>query len=1455
MSSHTRTALLRRRALFTQICLFAVASFCCFAASMESLRAAGAAVINEFHYNSADEASLEEFIELHNPGDAPYDLTGHSLANAVTFSFPAGASIPAGGYVVIAEDPATIQSKFGITGVLGPWSGKLSSSGEKIELRNAAGTKINSVDYKAGFPWPTMANGGGPSAELINPGLDNSLGSSWRSAVARPGVSYVTEQADGWRYYKGVTKAPTSDASWRATGYNDNVTGWATGKAGFGYGNNYDGINTSLTSMYYSGYTTVYLRKTFTLSSGAIPTSLRLRVRVDDGCVVWINGTEVGRFHVPAGELPYNATAYNHDRESEEVILSNTGSYLQVGPNVVAVQALNTSKTSSDFSFDMALQSTIGSNLPATPGAANSTFIPLAQTPPAVLSVQHLPAQPKSNTPVTITAALSDPDGVASATLSYQIVDPGAYIRLTDAAYAANWTTAPMVDDGTNGDAVAGDGIYTAVLPGSLQVHRRLIRYRVTAVDTLGNVQRFPYEEDEQPNFAYFCYDGIPAWTGALRPTAFKGAPATPAVTYPVEVMESMPAIHLIANGTDVINSQYNSGYNGLSFFGTLIQRGVVYDHIQFHNRGQGSIYVSGKNKWKINFNRSRNFQAYDNYGRPYAKTWNELPINSNASPWAAMNRGSAGVEEASSHRLFQLAGMAALNTQYFQFRIIDDASENGADQYSGDLWGLYMGFEPTEGNFIDEHQLADGNIYAIEGNNGDKERQGPPPAASDDSDWVDFRTGVEQAGQTEQWYRDHVDLDALYTFMALSRLIGNVDVRPGDNYRFYHRPTDDRWVIIPYDLDMMYVAAHHWGGTMDGVVVAGAPNVFRAIMRHPAIAREYRNRCREILSLVASDATGNGGQIGQLIAEYAGFVNPPGQTRTWANIDAAMWNLNPRTPGSGANTGQSSHKGNFFRALYLDGPRGGAGGTVQTNSWIRQLSDPDGDGFSDHAGLMEYFVNYATNTWPGGPWSRRAINGFGSGNDPDPNRQKGYGYKYLEFEALYGGWGDANNNPTTADLHDDFPAKPVVTANNPAFTVDNLSFTASAYSDPQGNGTQAAAQWRIARISAPGVPGFIAGQPWKYEIEPGWTSAELAPGTATFTFPLGVAEIGNCYRVRVRHKDADGNWSYWSDPVTFDAAAPKPFTLLHYWNFNASNATPAFTLLGGSESTAGAVVYDKGQNFGGVNARNGDAAGNHQRINNPLTAGTELRFSIPTTGFRDILIQYEARRSGSGSDTQIIDYTLDGGNTWQNRASVTVQDISTGNVPVVPIDFASIAGVENNPRFGIRITFAQGGGGTSGNNRIDDLTVEGRPITPDFNTWRQTQFTQSELADPAISGPAADPTASGVTNLMRHALGLHRDDPVVDANGASGVQQFTAANGMVYRFHYNPAATDIRWQVQAGPSPGNWTNVLFDSATTPAPPMVNGWVEIPVPPSLNGGGVPDTRMFIRLKLSTVQTP
>jgi hypothetical protein len=176
--------------------------------------------------------------------------------------------------------------------------------------------------------------------------------------------------------------------------------------------------------------------------------------------------------------------------------------------------------------------------------------------------------------------------------------------------------------------------------------------------------------------------------------------------------------------------------------------------------------------------------------------------------------------------------------------------------------------------------------------------------------------------------------------------------------------------------------------------------------------------------------------------------------------------------------------------------------------------------------------------------------------------------------------------------------------------------------------------------------------------------------------------------------------------------------TLLHYWNFNNSTdqstlLTPTISLVGSATITHEAggssliEVPGTGANFSteNLNARNGDASGDHLRFNNPGSGGS-LLFSIPTTGYTDVIIKYATRRSSTtaAAENQVITYTTDG----VNYMSFTSLTPDAANPALATLDFSSIVAVENNPDFSIRIACVQGTGGTTGNHRFDNFTVEG---------------------------------------------------------------------------------------------------------------------------------------------------
>ena len=304
-----------------------------------------------------------------------------------------------------------------------------------------------------------------------------------------------------WSYRKGSSEASNPVEAWRELTFFEDAT-WLSGDTPIGYG---DGDDITLLGDMRNDYNTVYLRKSFTVPADQIPARLLVRVYCDDGAIIWINGKEVGRVSVTDGDKDFNDTGTNHEAAWEEILVNNASNVLLGGSNIIAVHALNASAGSSDFSIDAEVKTpdlgTATGN--PTPGAANSVAAPsLSVAPPAIRQVNHTPEQAAGGDEVKVTALITDPDGVGPVTLSYQILDPGSYIRKSDGTFNTDWISVPMVDDGTAGDLSSGDSVFSATLPPALQVHRRVIRYRINLEDTPGNKIQVPYADDEQPNFA-----------------------------------------------------------------------------------------------------------------------------------------------------------------------------------------------------------------------------------------------------------------------------------------------------------------------------------------------------------------------------------------------------------------------------------------------------------------------------------------------------------------------------------------------------------------------------------------------------------------------------------------------------------------------------------------------------------------------------------------------------------------------------------------------------------------------------------------------------------------------------------------------------------------------------------------------------------------------------------------
>ena len=184
-------------------------------------------------------------------------------------------------------------------------------------------------------------------------------------------------------------------------------------------------------------------------------------------------------------------------------------------------------------------------------------------------------------------------------------------------------------------------------------------------------------------------------------------------------------------------------------------------------------------------------------------------------------------------------------------------------------------------------------------------------------------------------------------------------------------------------------------------------------------------------------------------------------------------------------------------------------------------------------------------------------------------------------------------------------------------------------------------------------------------------------------------------------------------------------------------------------------------------------------------------------------------------------------------------------------LDFRGIPAANDNPLFALRITFLQGTGGTAGNDRFDNLTVEGDELETvvepgTYTFWRDQHFPNpADFANEALSGPEATPAGDGIANIVRYAHGVGPYDPVVH------LLPVLVKNGGVYqfRFRFDPALTDLVWKVKASNNLGTWPNTLFDSTVGPVPPLESGWLPVNLPSSLAGNPQPDPKIFARLEL------
>ena len=158
-----------------------------------------------------------------------------------------------------------------------------------------------------------------------------------------------------------------SAANWKHPSFDD--SSWSEGPAQLGYGEGDEQTVIPYGSDPNQKWTSSYFRQRFTVTNAAGLVSLTIRLKRDDGAVIYLNGQEAARSSMPAGVVTGSTAALAAADDGQNFnVLTAPATLLHSGTNVIAVELHQSGPTTSDASFDLELAGTradavTGSNL------------------------------------------------------------------------------------------------------------------------------------------------------------------------------------------------------------------------------------------------------------------------------------------------------------------------------------------------------------------------------------------------------------------------------------------------------------------------------------------------------------------------------------------------------------------------------------------------------------------------------------------------------------------------------------------------------------------------------------------------------------------------------------------------------------------------------------------------------------------------------------------------------------------------------------------------------------------------------------------------------------------------------------------------------------------------------------------------------------------------------------
>jgi len=531
----------------------------------------------------------------------------------------------------------------------------------------------------------------------------------------------------------------------------------------FHYGGLYP---TDVTDRLHGVNSSVFLRIPFEIPEPSRISSLSLRVRLDDGLAVWLNGAPAASVNAPA-ILQWNsaATAANPTANAlnEEVIdLSNQLSALRPGRNMLAIHGLNLSPDNPDFLLAPKVEATMAMEDASTavyfttpsPGRPNTDG--LAQPGPLITDPQFAPAPPSRPTAeddLTVTCRVRATFGmVTEVKLRWRVMFGPVQESL-------------MLDDGQHGDGAAGDGVFGALIPKDRFTQGQLVRWYFTATDTEGRVSRWPL---------FTSPTNSPEYLGTMI--------EDPRVT------TQLPVWYWFAPTPSAANTR--TGTRGAVYF-----NGILSDNVFIRQRGAATS--SGSRKF--DFNSGHHAFINDEVGRV-----EEANINGTSSDPTL-------IRPALAFETFRRTGHPGGIAFPLMLRV------NAAADTSGGNNGLAYFVEQVDERLLDRVGLdRNGALYKFD------QRSDLNPVFTDATNGVEKRTRQHEnhadlqpvvvalrattpAADREVFMFDHFDVANMINYLAVRAIINDADDVRKNFYFFRDTNNSGEWMLIPWDKDWSF--------------------------------------------------------------------------------------------------------------------------------------------------------------------------------------------------------------------------------------------------------------------------------------------------------------------------------------------------------------------------------------------------------------------------------------------------------------------------------------------------------------------------------------------------------------------------------------------------------------------------------------------------------------------------